>query len=133
MQVVTPPRWPDVATGQEDVWAACRLRRDALEAAGFEYLGHPMDSDPRAVQRINTAVQAAQAALAMGAPFQIGWTCKDGHVLPLDAYGMIGMPVALAMHANGLHLVARGFKDRIAAAASIADMEAIDAEIQAWT
>lgn len=127
------PRWPDLATGQREVWALAKLRRDHLEASGFPYRGHPLDSDPRAVQRINTAVQAAQAALTMGAPFKIGWTCMDGHVLDLDAVGMIGMPVALAMHANGLHLTARAFKDRIAAAADLADLAAINAEVDAWT
>lgn len=128
-EVIIPPRWPDLDAARADVWAACRLRRDALEAAGFPYLGHPLDSDPRAVQRINTAVQAAQAATQAGQPFAIGWTCMDGHVLDLDAAGMIGMPVALAMHANALHLAARQFKARIAAALGYGDLEQIEAEI----
>lgn len=127
--IAVPPRWPNLPTARADIWAACRLRRDAIEAAGFPYLGHQLDSDPRAVQRINTAVQAAQAALQGGQPFAIGWTCMDGHILDLDAAGMIGMPVALAMHANALHLVARQFKARIAAAADYTELEQIEAEI----
>lgn len=81
------------------------------------------------MQRINTAVQAAQAALSLGQPFSIAWTCADGHVLTLDAAGMIGMPVALAMHANELHLIARAFAARILAATTVAELEQIEAEI----
>ena len=128
----TRQRWPDLATGQREVWALAKLRRDTLEASGVPYRGHPLDSDPRAVQRINTAVQAAQAAAAAGQPFRIGWTCMDGHVLDLDVAGMIGMPAALAIYANGLHQIARGFKDRIAAASSIQELDSICADIEAW-
>lgn len=129
MPVVVVQRWPDLDTARADVWAQCRLRRDGLEAGGFPYLGHPLDSDPRAVQRINTAVQAAQEAVAMGQPFAIVWTCMDGHGLALDAAGMKGMPVALAMYADSLHQIAKSFKDRIGAAESIAELEQIEAEI----
>jgi hypothetical protein len=132
MEIAIPPRWATLDEGRAEIWATCRARRDALEAGGFPYLDHPMDSDPRAVQRINTAVQAAQAAAAMGAPFGIGCTCMDGHVLDLDAAGMMGMPVALAIYANGLHQVARGFKARIFEAASVEEIEAIEAEVEAW-
>lgn len=132
-EVIIPPRWPDLDTARAAVWAACRLRRDTLEAAGFPYLGHLLDSDQRAVLRINTAAQAAHAALQAVQPFAIGWTCMDGHILDLGAAGMIGMPVALAMHANALHLAARQFKARIAAATGYDDLEQIEAEIAgAW-
>ncbi len=122
----------DMDAERAAAWARCKERRDKLEASGFPYLGHPMDSDPRSVQRINTAVQAAQAAIATGAPFGLGWTCMDGHVLPLDAAGMIGMPVALAIYANALHLAAREYKDRIAAAETPAELDALVADIDAW-
>lgn len=128
--ILLPP--VDMVAARAKTWAACRQRRDTLEASGFPYLGHLLDSDPRAVQRINTAVQAAQAAVGAGQPFQIGWTCMDGQVLPLDAAGMMGMPVALAMHANGLHQVARSFKVRIGAASTVEELMTIDAEIKAW-
>jgi len=122
----------DLDAKRAATWARCRQKRDLLEAGGFPYRGHPMDSDQRAVQRINTAVQAAQAAQGMGAPFAIGWTCMDGHVLDLDATGMMGMPVALAMYANGLHQTARAFKARIGAA-DLAELDIIRAEVDAWT
>lgn len=131
--VVIPPRWASLEAAQLDVWTATKSKRDALEATTFPFMGHPVDSDPRSVQRINTAVQAAQAALGAGQPYQVGWTCHDDHVLVLDAAAMSYMPVALATYANSLHLTARAFKDRInAPTVTIADLELIAAEVEAW-
>jgi hypothetical protein len=58
-------------------WGELKRHRNLLEASGFPYRGKTLDSDSRSVQRINTAVQAAQAALAVGEPFAITWTCAD--------------------------------------------------------
>lgn len=123
-----PPTPPTLNEVQQSRWAVAKAQRDDLEASGFMYQGHPMDSDPRAVQRINTAVQAAQAALGAGQPFKLDWTCMDGHILPLDAAGMMGMPVALAMRANALHLHAKALKSSIMAAPTVDDVNAIDIE-----
>ena len=130
--VIIPPRWTSLEAAQTDLWATTRNKRDSLEAGGFPYMGHPLDSDPRSVQRINTAVQAAQAALQASQPFQIGWTCMDDHTLDLDAVAMISMPVALALTANALHVTAKAFKVRIHAATSIEEIETIEAEVLAW-
>lgn len=95
---------------QQAKWDAVKAERDRLETAGFPYLGKWIDSDARSVQRITGAVQSAQAALAAGAPFEIGWTCADNSVIELDGQQMLGMTVALAEHANGLHVTARGLR-----------------------
>lgn len=100
-------------------------KRDNLEQSGFPYLGKTIDSNPVSVQRITVAVQAAQAAIGAGQPFAITWTCQDNSTLELDAVGMMGMPVALAMFANGLHETARAKKDLIDAATTIAEVEAV--------
>jgi len=105
-----PTRWPDIATARAEVKAAITQERDRREAAGFNYLGKTIDSDPRAAQRISLAVQAAQAALSAGQPFQVDWTCADNSILTLDAAGVISMPVALALHAMTLHEQARTAK-----------------------
>lgn len=103
-------------------------KRDKLEESGFLYMGKPIDSDSRSVQRINTAVQAAQVAIAMNAPFQLEWMCADNTTLTLDAQQMLGVPVALATHANAVHLNGRNLKDAIAAATTSAELAAIDIE-----
>jgi hypothetical protein len=100
-------------------------KRDTLEASGFPYLDKTFDSDPRSVQRISTAVQAAQAAIGAGQPFSITWTAQDNTTVDLDAVGMMGMPVALAQYAAGLHEHAKGKKALIDAATTITEVDAI--------
>lgn len=99
--------------------------RDNLEQSGFPYQDKIIDSNPVSVQRITVAVQAAQAAIGAGHPFAITWTCQDNSTLDLDAVGMLGMPVALAVFANGLHETARAKKDLIDAATTIEEVEAV--------
>lgn len=99
--------------------------RDNLEQSGFPYMDKVIDSNPVSVQRITVAVQAAQAAIGAGQPFAITWTCQDNSTLELDAVGMMGMPVALAMFANTLHEAARAKKDLIDAATTIEEVEAV--------
>ncbi len=99
--------------------------RDNLEQGGFPYMDKTIDSNPVSVQRITVAVQAAQAAAGVGQPFAIDWTCQDNSLLSLDAIGMMGMPVALALFAKALHETARARKDLIDAATTVAEVEAV--------
>ncbi len=62
------------------------------------------------------AVQAAQAALAVGAPFSVEWATQDNSKIILDAAQMMGVPVALAQYADALHVHASARKAQIAAA-----------------
>lgn len=106
-------------------WSEVKRQRDLLEASGFPYMGKVLDSDERSVQRITTVVQAAQAALGAQQPFSISWTCADNSLLALDAAGVIGMPVALAMYADHLHQIAKGLRSQIEAAANAAQVQAV--------
>lgn len=106
-------------------WSEIKRHRDLLEASGFPYQGKRLDSDARSVQRINTAVQAAQAALAAQQPFPIVWTCADNSLLALDAAGVLGIPVALATYADQLHQLAKGLRTQIEAATTVAQVQAI--------
>jgi hypothetical protein len=94
-------------------WAEIKAERDRRETAGFAYLGRTIDSDPRSVQRITIAAQAAQAAIAAGVPFDVAWTCADDSTLALDARAMADMPAALAAHADALHRIARALRERL--------------------
>lgn len=120
--------WEDTTTlsdHKDAQWELIRSERDAREASGFFYAGKMLDSDPRSVQRINTAVQAAQAAVAANQPFTLLWTCQDNSTLWFDAAGMMGMPAALAVYANTLHETARDLRAQIDAATTISEIEAI--------
>lgn len=102
-----------LALVQAAKWADIKAERNRLETAGFPYMGKVVDSDAESALRITGATSAAQAALAIGAPFSIDWTCKDNTVLALDASQVVGMLVALAQHADHLHQVSRTLRAAI--------------------
>ncbi|HET6720588.1 MAG TPA: DUF4376 domain-containing protein [Rhodocyclaceae bacterium] len=99
--------------------------RDEKEATVFPYLGHDFDCHQRAVSRINTVVQAAQAALALGAPFSITWTAADDVEIVMTAQDVIGMPIALAQHADTLHQTCRALKLQVENATTPAAVVAV--------
>lgn len=113
----------------EDVKRDCRSQinaeRDTREQAGFPYLDKVLDSDAKSVQRISITVQAAQAAMAVGQPFSVDWTCQDNTTLTMDAAQVMGMPVALALYAKQLHEHAQTRKAEIDAATTIEDAESV--------
>jgi hypothetical protein len=120
--------WADLRTLDQvkaTRWSEVKRHRDLLEASGFPYLGKRIDSDSRSVQRINTVVQAAQAAAGVGQPFAVVWTCADNSPLSLDAVAVLGMPVALAQYANDLHQTCKTLRAQIQDATSTAEVEAI--------
>lgn len=100
--------------------------RDLQEVMPFIYLGKRFDADERSVSRIMGAVQAAQAALAAGAPFSVDWVCADNTIVTLDAQQMIAIPAALAQRIYAIHLHARTLKAEVEAATSLDDLAAID-------
>lgn len=112
-QWIDPRTLPELQAAK---WREIKQQRDTLEATSFPYLGKQIDSDPRSVQRITTAAQAADAAQRAGAAFAIEWTCADNSTLALDGAAMQGMPVALAVYANILHQHARSLRALVEAA-----------------
>lgn len=133
--VISPDTWSnvimapiiryDINDARISKWIKVKSERDIREESGFPYLGKFIDSDPRSVQRINTAVQAAQAALASNKSFKIDWTTQDGSQLTLNAVSMIEMPVALALYANSLHQSARSLREQIDLASMLEEIQAI--------
>lgn len=97
-------------TLKDDKIKAINTQRDLAEKSGFIYMDRPIDSDMQSVNRINTAFNSAMACFVFGTPFTIEWTCADNLPLVLDAQGMIGMPGALAKHAETLHNRAKELK-----------------------
>lgn len=100
--------------------------RDLQEVKPFSYLGKRFDADERSVTRIMGAVQAAQAALAAGAPFSVDWVCADNTIVTLDAQQVIALPEALTQRVYAVHMHARALKADVDAAASLDDLAAID-------
>lgn len=124
-KVVSAPPVRTLEEVREDVRSQINSTRDTLEAGGFTYMGKTFDSDPRSVQRISVAVQAAQGALAAGQPFLVNWTASDNTQVALDAVAMLGMPAALAQAALALHMHARDKKAEVDACTTINQLEEI--------
>lgn len=108
--VVTPKNIDQV---REMLKARVDAIRDTKETEGFTYLGKRFHSDERSVQRINTAVQAA---MVVGSAYTVNWKTVDKSYIQLDQAGMLGVPVALAVYANELHITAAAHKVAIEAA-----------------
>lgn len=102
------------------------IERDRREQGGFPFGGKVIDSNVASAIRIAGAAAAANAALALGQPFSVAWTCADNAVLALDAVGVVGMLAALAAHSDAMHQHARALKahaDSLLAAGDRAGLE----------
>lgn len=120
-----PPVLPTLEALKETKWKEIKAERDNREQSGVPYMGKVLDSDTLSVQRIAIAVQAAQAAIAAGQDFTLGWTCQDNTVLTMTAIEVIGIPVALAQYSNGLHETARTIRTAIDEASTVEGVEGI--------
>lgn len=106
-------------------WERIKAARDAQAAAGFTYNGITYDSDPVSVGRINAAVTTAILAQSMGQPYSIDWTVADNSVVTLDGPGMMSMGLACAQHVGAQFDRARALRDKLAAATTKADIDAV--------
>lgn len=124
-----PVKRPEYVPTLEEIkaakWIEIKTKRDQLEQAGVPYLGKILDSDTVSVQRIAIAVQAAQAAIAANVPFTLAWTMQDNTAVEMDAAQDVGMAVALAQYSDNLHQTARMLREKIEAAETAEELEAI--------
>lgn len=123
--IINPPYIPPEPTIEEvrqAKWNGIKKYRDAEEQSGCPYMGSVLDSDSLSVQRINTAVQAAQV---VGESFEVDWTMQDNSVVHMTYADVLGMPAALAVFSNQLHVKARELREQINAAESVEEVNAI--------
>lgn len=113
-EIAGPPAYQ--VTAQVKAFARTQLiaDRNAAILGGFPYMGKQIDSDRDSVMAITGAAVAALAAKAANLPYSVIWTCADDSTIPLDADGVLGMAVALAMFADSQHAKARPLKESIA-------------------
>lgn len=116
----------NLAAAKEQMLNSITAKRNIAEESGFMYMNKLIDSDSRAVQRITTAVQAAQVALATSTPFELSWMCADNTTLALDAEGMLGMSVALTMRGNTIHQNSRNLKAQVQVCTNSTGLAAVD-------
>ncbi len=117
-----PPTFEDLKQAKRE---AVNARRDELETSGFLFNGVLFDSDQRSANRILFAALAAQSAIATGTPYAVDWAAADNSVVTLDAYGVVGMAVALAQSGAVNFYAAKDLKAEIDAAETQEQLDAI--------
>ena len=111
--IINPPYTepePTLEAVRQAKWEEIKQARDTAEQSGCPYMDSILDSDSLSVQRINTAVQAAQV---IGESFAVDWTMKDNTVVHMTYADVLGMPTALAVFSNELHMKARKKREQI--------------------
>lgn len=116
----------DLTLARSRAWERIKASRDSVEFGSFEVKGiGTFDGDSLSQQRIVGAVVAARVA-GPDSGWSIVWTLADDSTVILDHAGMIEVGSALADHIDATFSRARKLRALIAAAESVADVDAIN-------
>lgn len=103
-----------------------KRQRDTAEVEPIEYGGHSFDYDDKARDRINAAIIALSL---QGEDASIDWTTADNADTPVTANDLKMIIAAVAVRSNKLHTAYRVAKEKVEAATTAADVEAVTLEI----
>ena len=99
-----------------------RMQRDKAEVEPIEYKGYFFDYDEKARDRINAAIIALEL---QGEGATIEWTTADNADTPVTANDLKMIIAAVAVRSNKLHIAYRVTKEKVEAATTAADVEAV--------
>lgn len=102
--------------------AALKAERDAAEVEPITYNGNRYDYDDKARERINAAIIALDV---QGADASIDWTTADSADVKVTANDLRMVIVMIAQRSNALHVAYRAAKDKVEAATTVAEVEAV--------
>lgn len=103
-----------------------KLTRDALETEPIEYNGNRYDYDDKARDRINAAIIALDVQTAQAkATASIDWTTADNADVKVTANDLRMVIVMIAQRSNALHVAYRAAKDKVEAATTVAEVDAV--------
>lgn len=103
-----------------------KIQRDNLEVEPITYNGHSYDYDSKARDRINAAIIALEL---QGEGATIEWTTADNADTPVTANDLKMIIAAVAVRSNKLHTAYRAAKERVEAATTAAEAEAVTFEV----
>lgn len=103
-----------------------KIQRDNLEVEPIAYNGHSYDYDSKARDRISAAIIALELQCE-GATIE--WTTADNADTPVTANDLKMIIAAVAVRSNKLHTAYRVAKEKVGAATTAADVEAVTLEI----
>lgn len=102
--------------------AELKAERDAREVEPITYNGNSYDYDDKARERINAAIIALDV---QGADASIDWTTADNADVKVTADDLRMLIASVAQRSNALHVAYRAAKDKVEAATTVAEVEAV--------
>lgn len=103
-----------------------KYQRDKAEVEPINYNGNSYDYDDKARDRINAAIIALEL---QGEGATIDWTTADNADTPVTANDLKMIIAAVAVRSNKLHTAYRISKEKVEAATTAADVEAVTFEV----
>ena len=103
-----------------------KYQRDKAEVKPIEYNVNLYDYDEKARDRINAAIIALEL---QGEGATIDWTTTDNADTPVTANDLKMIIAAVAVRSNKLHTAYRIAKEKVEAATTAADVEAVTFEV----
>lgn len=103
-----------------------KRQRDTAEVEPIEYNGNIYDYDEKARDRINAAIIALEL---QGEDATIDWTTADNADTPVTANDLKMIIAAVAVRSNKLHTAYRVAKEKVEAATTAAEVEAVTMEV----
>lgn len=106
--------------------AELKAERDAREVEPITYNGSSYDYDDKARERINAAIIALDV---QGADASIDWTTADNADVKVTANDLRMVIAAVAQRSNALHVAYRAAKNKVEAATTVAEVDAVTLNI----
>ena len=103
-----------------------KRQRDTAEVEPIAYNGHLYDYDSKARDRISAAIIALEL---QGEGATIEWTTADNADTPVTANDLKMIIAAVAVRSNKLHTEYRVAKEKVEAATTAAEVEAVTVEV----
>lgn len=122
--------YPKPAPTDEELLAAAKpakiaelkAERDAREVEPITYNGNSYDYDDKARERINAAIIALDV---QGADASIDWTTADNADVKVTDNDLRMVIASVAQRSNALHVAYRAAKDKVEAATTVAEVDAV--------
>lgn len=104
-----------------------KIQRDNVEVEPITYQGYAFDYDSKARDRINAAIIALEVA---GSSALLTWTTTDNKDVKVSASDLRGVIAQVALRSDKLHTAYRKAKEKVEAATTKEDIEAIELVIE---
>lgn len=102
--------------------AELKAERDSKEVEPITYNGNSYDYDDKARERINAAIIALDV---QGADASIDWTTATNADVKVTANDLRMVIAMVAQRSNALHVAYREAKDKVEAATTVAEVDAV--------